>query len=74
MVDDSPFVNSGYTACRTHDGGFLIGGEIQPYDPPNGQPTHPYLVKLDSQATNYGTPFITNTETLRMDREYNTCS
>ncbi|MBK9459474.1 MAG: hypothetical protein IPN94_08570 [Sphingobacteriales bacterium] len=65
VVDDSPFVNSGYTACRAHDGGFLIGGEIQPYDPPNGQPTHPYLVKLDSAGNKlwdtiyyqYGEPY-----------------
>ena len=64
-VGDTLFVNSGYTACRAHDGGFLIGGEIQPYDPPNGQPTHPYLVKLDSAGNKlwdtiyyqYGAPY-----------------
>jgi hypothetical protein len=62
------FVNSTTTACRTHDGGFLLGGECQPlaFSPP-GQTnnTHPYLIRLDSQGNflwdtiyyQYGDPY-----------------
>ena len=65
FVGTSQYANHCNTLCNTFDGGFLLGGEIQPYNPPNGQPTHPYLIKLDAEGNKlwdtiyyqYGPPY-----------------
>ena len=65
FVGRAPYTNNPNTICSTRDGGFLLGGEIQPYAPPNGQPTHPYLIKLDAAGNKlwdtiyyqYGAPY-----------------
>ncbi|MCC7223352.1 MAG: hypothetical protein IT273_06475, partial [Chitinophagales bacterium] len=51
IVGSTQYTNHAQTVCRTPDGGFLLGGEIQPYDSTVvGPPTHPYLIRLDPQG------------------------
>ena len=51
-IGDSLYTNHCNTVCQTTDGGYLLGGEIQPYDTTvQSPPTHPYLIKLDSSGT-----------------------
>ena len=49
LVGDNDYVNAMYTLSSTPDGGFIMGGEIQPYDSTAASPpTHPYLIKVDA--------------------------
>ena len=51
IVGSTQYTNHAQTVCCTPDGGFLLGGEIQPYDSTVvGPPTHPYLIRLDPQG------------------------
>lgn len=65
-VGTSQYTNHCNTICSARDGGFLLGGEIQPYDSTVvAPPTHPYLIKLDAAGNKlwdtiyyqYGPPY-----------------
>ena len=51
FVGREAYTNHATTLCATPDGGFLLGGEIQPYDSTvTAPPTHPYLVKVNADG------------------------
>ena len=51
FVGREAYTNHATTIIATPDGGFLMGGEIQPYDSTvTAPPTHPYLVKVNADG------------------------